>query len=665
MSVLYREPSVRLRFGSQFFAGDALVLGVGVLGIGSVLESYYEIDPTLSTQAIDIRRGRDRLLDTYNAGNATVTFRDESAQFAPNRVESSLYGLVWTGAQLHIYSGDLSIALASPASSDAITTATFNASKHIAASDKSTFDVRFAWIIDTLDDGERDLITLTSSAGSNLAYRFKYVQASGVRRLYFQFTFAGPYPGSTAYSFMSDPLPFMYKAEAVAVRADWQPDTSRVNFYYRMITPDQAKTQINADDGWWYCGSNANYAGGSLIADQAAYASWFTPPTGSVSLQVGASSPSYSWLDCVNNLDGHILGLVIKIGGVTTESFDRDNMVAFATPIVSNYSTNFDVRGLATVTERYYEYYLFTGFIDSFSYDWGIAEKGCYVTVTAEDAFRILNLSSVETVTGAASLDLPGTRIGQILDTIEYSRANALIDAGDTYLQDDDGTVRNALSAIQTVEQSDLGSFYCDGRGRLNYIGRSALNERLAAVPQAFSDSSLIVPSYRQIKVQYDDQLISNQASIEPAGSTPQVATDATSVTKYFLREFSRSGLIMDSDLDAEYMAQTIVAGRSEPAVRVEGIGFDITNDPSIWATVIGLDLNYPITVTKDWVQDDDLIISGGTVNLGQRLGIQGISHSIRPDRWVTVLSTAEQLVDGFILDSAEWGELDDDTISY
>ncbi len=663
MSVLYREPSVRLRFGSQFFAGDALVLGTGVLGIGSVLESYYEIDPTLITQAIDIRRGRDRLLDTYNAGNATVTFRDESAQFAPGRVESSLYGLVWTGAQLHVSSGDLSLALGSPLYADSITTATFNSSKHVASSDKTQFDVRFAWIIDTLDDGTRDLITVTNAAGSSLSWRLRYVQGAGERRLYFQFTFDGTYPGTYAYSFKSDAMPFMYEMEAVAVRADWQPDTLSVNFYYRMITPDQAKTQINADDGWWYIGSTLDYAGSSLSAATAAFASWYIPGSGYV--QVGASSPSSSWLDCVNNLDGHILGLAIKVGGTTTESFDRDNMIAFDTPIVSNYSTNFDVRGMSAVSLKYYEYYLFTGFIDSFSYEWGIAEKGCYVTVTAEDAFRILNLSSVETVTGAAALDLPGARIGQILDTIEYARANALIDTGDTSLQDDDGTVRSALSAIQTVEQSDLGAFYCDGRGRLNYIGRSALNERLAAVPQAFSDSSVFDPSYRQINVQYDDQLISNQASIEPAGSTPQVSTDSTSVTKYFLREFNRSGLIMDSDTDALYMAQTIVAGRSEPTVRVEGIGFDITNDPTNWATIVGLDLNYPITVTKDWTQNNDYPWPGRYVNLGQRLGIQGIAHSIRPDRWVTVLSTAEQLVDGFILDSAEWGELDDDTISY
>jgi hypothetical protein len=664
-SPLYVTPNVGLLFGSQLFVNNPMYLGAGVIGRDSILESYYGVSVTGDATAIDIRRGRDRLLDTYNAGNATVTFRDTSALFAPTRTASPISGLVWTGAQLRVEAVDATVAIDVPLSSTAVVSCTYDKNKHIGQSDLDQFDVRVAYTADDIIDSKRQLVFLGEVGKTS--YDFTIRNTAGVRRLFFQFTFDGVSYGTKAYEWMSDPLPFIDSGETLVVRADWQPSTPAINFYYCFSTPERVKTQANSETGWVYCGSNVSYAGGTLATDLTTYTSWAVPGSGSTAnVQVGAYSATQAWSDCTLNLEGDIRAFVLKMAGTTTDSFDVDNMTVGASTLTSNQSTTYTVRGDADIELSNYTYHLFRGFIQGFSYEWGQGQPGCYVTVTAEDAFRLLNLASVETVTGAAALDSCGDRITQVLSTINYPTLATLIDDGDTVLQDDDGTVRSALSAIQTVEQSDLGAFYCDGQGRLNYVGRSALNERLASYAQVFSDSSVgVYPSYRQIRVQYDDELISNQASITPAGSTAQVASDGTSITKYFLREFSRSGLIMDADVDAEYMAQTIVAGRSEPSARIESVGFDITANVDTWATVVGLDLNYPVGLSKDWVQDDSVIIAGGVVSLGQRLGVQGIAHSIRPDRWVTVLSTAEQLVDGFILDSAEWGTLDLDTISY
>ena len=144
------------------------------------------------------------------------------------------------------------------------------------------------------------------------------------------------------------------------------------------------------------------------------------------------------------------------------------------------------------------EYPVFAGYITS--WDWTWADQSvdyALVTVTAEDGFRLLNLANIESVAGAANKDLPGTRIEQILDEVSWPDTLRDIDLGDTDLQNDPGTLRTALQAIQTVEDSDLGAFFMAPDGKATYYSRATLARHAAGFwnPQPIRTNLIKNPS--------------------------------------------------------------------------------------------------------------------------------------------------------------------------
>jgi hypothetical protein len=54
--------------------------------------------------------------------------------------------------------------------------------------------------------------------------------------------------------------------------------------------------------------------------------------------------------------------------------------------------------------------------------------------------------------------------------------------------------------------------------------------------------------------------------------------------------------------------------------------------------------------------------MAGGS-HIDTRLTVQGHSHDITPDRWITRLTTAQPLSTAFILGSAEFGVLGTSTL--
>ena len=79
-------------FGNPFTLGDPVN---GVLGVGFLSDSLAPsliIDVTNVTRSIQIKRGRNILRDTYEAGTATVRIYDQNGRFNPQNTSSDLYG---------------------------------------------------------------------------------------------------------------------------------------------------------------------------------------------------------------------------------------------------------------------------------------------------------------------------------------------------------------------------------------------------------------------------------------------------------------------------------------------------------------------------------------------------------------------------------------------
>ena len=299
-------------------------------------------------------------------------------------------------------------------------------------------------------------------------------------------------------------------------------------------------------------------------------------------------------------------------------------------------------------------YPLFTGFIQSWDWEWADQSADyAIVTIVAIDAFRLLQLSNITTVTGANTGDLPGTRINQILDQIGWPTQLRAIDTGDTELENDPGDQRSALAAIQTVEQSDLGAFFVDGDGYATYLSRVGLSQRATQTPTEFNDDGTDI-AYQNLDINLDETELANEVTLTRLSGSPETVSDATSISDYFLRSYSRSGLMMRTNALALARATQILAYRKDPRLRVDSITLDLSSVSNRVPAGLGLDIGDPILVNRTMAAG-----TGFTV----RVTVNGVNHDITPDRWTTRFTTAYPLSTAFILGSNEFGILGTNTL--
>ena len=300
------------------------------------------------------------------------------------------------------------------------------------------------------------------------------------------------------------------------------------------------------------------------------------------------------------------------------------------------------------------DYSIFAGYISSWDYSWPDQSTDfAIVTIRATDAFRLLQLANINTVTGAANKDLPGERINLILDEIDWPAGQRIIDDGDTELENDPGGFRSALSAIQLVEQSDLGAFYIDHDGKAVYLSRQTLSQRASGTAYEFDDNGVNI-QYQNIDINYDEAELANSVTLTRLSGQPQTASDSASIAEYFLRSFNRSGLMMETNDLALARANQILNYRKQPRMRIDQFTLDMSSDSNRVLPGLTMEIGDPVIVTKNMANGSDLTL---------RLTIQGHSTDITPDRWVTTFSTAYPLSTAFILGSAEFGILGTNTL--
>ena len=299
---------------------------------------------------------------------------------------------------------------------------------------------------------------------------------------------------------------------------------------------------------------------------------------------------------------------------------------------------------------------LFSGYIASWNYTYRQDINAAYVTIAAVDGERILNLANVTTVTGQAAGQSTGTRINKILDTVSWPTASRNVDVGDTLCQADPGGTTTSLSRLRQVAATEIGGFFMDTDGKATFKSRSSTISALATTPTVFNDTGSGIP-YVSLDFNTDDSVLANSISITRIGGSTQVATDATSIATFFERSFTRTNLLMQTDTVALDYANAILGTRKDANLRVKGITIDSTANVS--ATVnaaLNTDFFQPIQVTRAQP-------GGGSIT--RNLTVQGISHTITTTRFLTTFSTAEPLVEGFILNDSQYGKLDSGILAF
>lgn len=313
-----------------------------------------------------------------------------------------------------------------------------------------------------------------------------------------------------------------------------------------------------------------------------------------------------------------------------------------------------------TITATYgsVTYPIFAGYITSFSTttpkDVG---EVVYTTISAVDGFRLANNAQITTVSGATAGQTSGTRIGKLLDAIGWPTGMRDIDAGQTTVQADPGTLRNGLAALQTIESTEYGALYMDALGNFVFQDRQLTSTSVAGTPTVFNDNGTGI-SYANALWKLDDSLVFNKASVTRVGGTAQVASNQASIDKYFLHSYQEQNLMMETDAEALNNAQAFVASRAETSIRCDAIALDLYtyNYNSGILAALGLDFFDPITVTTT---------QPGSSTLTKTLQVFGVSHDIKPNAWKTTFTTLEPIIDSFIIGNANYGVLGTNILSY
>jgi hypothetical protein len=303
-------------------------------------------------------------------------------------------------------------------------------------------------------------------------------------------------------------------------------------------------------------------------------------------------------------------------------------------------------------------YPIFSGFITSYTTTTPRnANEVVYTTIAAVDATRLAQNAQISTVTGATAGDLSGTRINQILNTIAWPASMRDVDAGLTTLQVDPGTARTALAALQTATNSEYGAVYVNAAGSWTFQDRTVTVASVAGTPTIFNDNGTDI-GYANAVWRLDDTLVFNQANITRTGGSVQSATNAASVEKYFAHTYNQQDLLMQTDAVALDYARAYVASRAETSVRCDAIELDLYTDNYANGILAALDLDFfdPVTITTN---------QPGSSTLTKTLQVFGVAHTVTPNKWRTVFTTLEPVIDGFILDSTIYGVLDTSVLSY
>ena len=298
--------------------------------------------------------------------------------------------------------------------------------------------------------------------------------------------------------------------------------------------------------------------------------------------------------------------------------------------------------------------FLFSGYTTEYRYTYDQSEQMGFVDIYIADAFRLYNLAQITTVADSGAGQTTGTRIGKILDQVDFPSNMRTIATGQSQCIADPATLRTSLNALKNVEFSEQGAFFINGSGTAVFKDRNTVASSIAGTPIEFNQTGGI--PYRNLVFSFDDKLIINQAQMTRYGGTAQYAENAASIARYFPHQYSAQELVIDTDANALNIAATYVATRAETTIRIDQMLVDLL-DPSVPTdTMIGLDYFDNLRISNN--QPD-----GSTIV--KTLQVQGLKWEISPNSMQVTVTTLEPIVDGFIIGSTERGIIGVSAMTY
>ncbi|MGH2374709.1 MAG: hypothetical protein ACRDIC_14740 [bacterium] len=271
------------------------------------------------------------------------------------------------------------------------------------------------------------------------------------------------------------------------------------------------------------------------------------------------------------------------------------------------------------------------------------------VTVPLVDGFKVLSLAQVS---GSFSQQASGARVGAILDAISWPAGDRNIDTGLTTIPAVTLANTSALEHLQSVEHVEGGRLFMSRDGKVTFKQRGFVPTPDFNGRTWTDDGSGM--NYRDIVLNFTDELIINDARLTRTGGVEQVAISSASQTKYGRRSFSESGLPMVNDNDVADFAAELVQIYAEPALRIESLA-DNAMKHQHWDFLLPRELRDRVLAQKTPV---------GSSLISQDSFFAGVQHSWVPDEWrTTILLTPASNETRWIVEDPVYGIMDSTTI--
>ena len=294
---------------------------------------------------------------------------------------------------------------------------------------------------------------------------------------------------------------------------------------------------------------------------------------------------------------------------------------------------------------------LFRGQIVNYDYSYQLGAQNIINVYCADDFYLLAQTALAEF---NVSEQLSSARISAVLDLPEvaYPALSRDIETGTqtlggaaAYTVPEGTNVKAYFDQIQAAEQ---GRIFMSRTGDLTSQPR--VGQTLSGSVADFHDDGTNIP-YNSLAISYNADLIVNRASIQHLGaSSPEVAEDAASQTKYLIQNTSITNSLLHNDAAALDLANYLLVG--EPEATFNAVQTDYLMLTTAQREALALvDIGDTITITNT--------ITGGQV--AQELSVEGIEIAVNVNSGhrVTFYTAATVIVYEFILDDPIYGKLD------
>jgi hypothetical protein len=240
-------------------------------------------------------------------------------------------------------------------------------------------------------------------------------------------------------------------------------------------------------------------------------------------------------------------------------------------------------------------YPVFQGYIESWPQQYPGRGADALVEVEASDGFLPLAAAKVS---ATYSQEASGARITNILDDAGWPAADRDVDAGNSTIAAATLDSVPALTHLLDVSTAEMGLLFMGRDGNVRFVERhSFFLSSVDATNYTWGD---IEGEHRYIDIipQEDHSQIYNDVRITPDGGTEQVATDATSQGRFFLRTLSRS-VVLASDSAALDQANYLLSRYKDAYVRVPSMELAVIRETAQWSRVLDREIGDRLVVRR------------------------------------------------------------------